>query len=107
MCARRRRLLDLQEAVFDGQRGIGRNNEDVIWLDRHPVGGRDDLHLRVSGEDLCEQALLLGSQMLDQYEPHAAVGWHDIKEVFECIEASRRGAQANDQVGRGHASLKY
>ncbi len=97
---RRHRHPHAQPAALDRERGVGRDDVEVVALDRHPVRGLQHRHLGVAAEQLREHARALGHQVLDQDEGHAAVRRQVLEEGLVGLEPARRGADADDQQRR-------
>jgi hypothetical protein len=64
----------------------------------HALRGLDHRHRRLPGQEVDQQALVVGVEMLDQDEGHAAFRRHVRKEILEGVEPAGGGAQCHDQV---------
>ena len=67
---------------------LGGNDVDAVRLDSHAVGGLDDRHGRVPGEELDHQAFVRGVEVGDEDESDAAVRGHGGEEFLEGVEAA-------------------
>ncbi len=68
--------LHVQDAALDGQSGIGRDHVDVVGLDRRL---RRDLlhgHAGVLRQQFGQEARVVGGEVLDEHEGHAAIRRH-------------------------------
>src|SRR5207253_351986 len=63
----------LQRVVGDGHGGIGGNHEEMIGHDVHAVLDFGDFDLGVLGQQVGEDAVVFGVQMLDENVGHAGV----------------------------------
>lgn len=106
MLARRSGLRDLQRSGPDGQGRIGRNDENAVR--RHPlaVGRFDYCHFSVCPQQVHQQALVIGVQMLHQHEGDAGVGRHVIEERLERLEPAGGSTDTDDQAG-GFPSCRF
>ena len=80
------------------QRAIGRNDDDLIRLNRHAVLGFYHQHAGDLSQKLGQDALVVRSEVLHEDECHAAVRRHAGEEGFKCGKAARRSAYAYDQA---------
>ena len=87
----------LQGVIGDGHGGIGRNDVDVIGLNGHAVGHFFDGHGGFLGDQLSEQAVMLGVEMLNEDVGQAGVRRQIGDEFAEGFDAARGGADGNDQ----------
>lgn len=97
MAALFHRLTQMQPAARQGHREAGPNDVHVIGLDLDPVLDLDDRHGRTAPENVCHQALMLGSKMLDNHVRHAAVGNCRRKEGSQGLDAARRSPYTYDR----------
>jgi hypothetical protein len=97
------RFAEMQLAFGQGQRVPGRDDVDAIDLDRDAIG--DFLHRqpRVPRQNGVEHAGVVGRQMHDDHEGHAAIGRHIREEGFERLDAA--GGCANTHDGKGKRGL--
>ena len=65
-------LGKMQGAVADRQIGSGRNDIEVVALDRHSIRCLPHIHRRVAGQQLHHHAFVGRIEMLDEDEGHAA-----------------------------------
>ena len=73
----------------------------MIGQDRHPVLRLHDLHGGLLGQQFGGEAFVLGIEMLDQNEAHAAVRRHGIHKSLEGVKAAGRRADADHrEAGR-------
>jgi len=92
---------EAQPAGGEGERGVGRDQVDVIGLDEHAVRDLGEHHGGVLREDLGEHALVVGREVLHQDERRAGVDGHGVEEPLVRLEPARRGADADDDEGPG------
>ena len=97
LAVRRGRLQQMQRAVQEGHVAVGRDDVGAVGSDRHPVLDLEDLHLGVAPDQVGEDALVRGGQVLDEDEGHVAVGvgGHGGEEGFKGRQPSGRGADAH------------
>ena len=93
-------LREVQGAVADGEIGSGRNDIEVVALDRHSVRRLPHGHRRVAGQQVHHHAFVGRIEMLDQDEGHAVAGGQRVHELPAGIEAARRGAYSDDREVR-------
>ena len=95
-------LEELQLPVQEGHVAVGRDDVGAVGLHRHPVRDLEHLHAGVALDQVGEDALVVGGQVLHQHERHAAlgVGGHAGEEGLEGREPSGRCANADDGKGR-------
>ncbi len=87
-------------AVPDGEVAAGWNDVDPVGFDRLAVlrlGHRHGGHPR---QQLGHHALVVGIEVGDEDERHAAPGRHRREEALEGVEAAGRGANPDDQRAR-------
>ena len=89
-------LREVQGAVADGEIGAGRNDIEVVALERHSVGGLPHGHRRVAGQQVHHHAFVGRIEMLDQDEGHAVAGRQRVQQLPAGVEAARRGADPDD-----------
>ena len=93
-----------QPAAVDRDVGVGRDDVDVVRLDRGAVLGLADRHRRGLGQRVAQEARVGGIEVLDEDERHPAVGGEVLEELGERLEPPGRGADADDRepgAGRG------
>ena len=93
-------LREVQGAVADGQIGSGRNDIEVVALDRHSIRRLPHGHRRVAGQQVHHHAFVGRIEMLDQDEGHAVAGGQRVHKLPAGIEATRRGAYSDDREVR-------
>ena len=76
MLARRGRLDDLQRAALNGQRGVRRNDVDVVGGDLVAVLCLRDRHGGMRRQQVDQHAGVVRIEVLDQNERHARIGRH-------------------------------
>ena len=86
-----------EDAVPDCQIGARWNEIHVVALELHPVRRLQNLHRRVTGQQIDHHALVLWIEMLDQHEGHAAVGRQRVEELLEGVEAACRSPERNNR----------
>ena len=99
MLARRSRRDHSEDAILDGQRGIGWDDENAVLAYGNAVRGLQDRDGGTGTEQLDQQALVMGIEVLHQNEGHPAIGRRIGQERLERREAAGRGANANDKGG--------
>ena len=107
----RLRLREVQGAVADRQIGSGRNDIEVIALDRHSIRRLPHGHRRVAGQQVHHHAFVGRIEMLDQDEGHAVAGRQRAHELSAGIEAARRGTDPDDRelvraTAAGHLAVR-
>ena len=90
-------LRKVQGAVADRQIGSGRNDIEVVALERHSIRRLPHGHRRVAGQQVDHHAFVGRIEMLDQDEGHADAGWQRVHELPASIKATRRGAYADNR----------
>lgn len=65
----------VQSVIGNGHAGVGGNDVDVVDFRMHAIGHLFYLHGGFLGEQVGEEAVMLGVQMLDEDEGHSSVGW--------------------------------
>ena len=93
-------LRDVQSAVADGEIGSGRNDIEMLALDRHAIRCLPHRHRRVPGQQVHHHAFVGRIEMLDQDEGHAAIGRQRVHKLPASIKAARRGAYSDDREVR-------
>ena len=112
LAAGRGGLEQLQRAVEEGHVAIGRDDVGAVGLDDHAVLDFEHLHAGVAPDQVGEDALVIGREVLHQHESHARVdfGRHAGEEGLERGETAGGGADADDgerrmRQGRGNRTL--
>ena len=90
--------LKLQDAIRHAQVGIGRNDIDVVRLDRLII--RHFAHWKRSGprQDIRQRAVARWIEMLHQHESHAGICRQMLKQLRERLQPAGRGADADNDV---------
>ena len=96
--ARRSRSDHSEDAILDGERGIGRDDENAVPAYGNAVLGLHDRDRGTGAEQFDQQALVMGVEVLHQYEGHPSVGRRIGQERLERREATGRGANAYDEA---------
>ena len=91
------RARKLKMAAADGQIGSGRDDIDMLPLDRHSIHGLLNGHRRMTRQQVHHHAFMGRIEMLDQDERHAAGGGNCIHELSAGVQAARRGSYPNDR----------
>ena len=107
MLAQRRRRLEPENAIHDGERRIRRDDEHTVRFDRKPIRGGHHRNRALRSEQLDQQALVVRGEVLHQHERHAGVGRQVRQKALEGGQTSGRGADADDEgwacdFGAGH-----
>jgi hypothetical protein len=86
----------VNHAMHDGEVAVRRDDVDATGLERHAVGRRLNGESRVSRQQLGQDALVVGSEVLDHDERHAFDG--DVPdELANGLEPTRGGSNARDE----------
>src|SRR5262245_28276544 len=93
-------LCHAQCPVFDGQCRIRRDHKDAVRCDRSSIRGFFDAHPRMGAQELHEQALVLGREVLDNDERHAGVRPHICKKSLERVQTTSGSAKTHHHVVR-------
>jgi hypothetical protein len=93
----RRGSCQAQVAVVDGENGARRDNRDGIGHRDHPTTREIDGHGCVAGEDFGQRTFMVRIKMLHEHKGHAAIGRHRGKKGLICNQATRRGANPDNQ----------
>ncbi len=80
---------------------------DPVGLQLHVLLSQDDRDGRGAVEDFRQRALMVGRQVLHQDEGHPAVGRQVREKCRESFQATRRGANTDDQLGRRRLLLIF
>ena len=101
--ARLRRLEELQGAVQEREVVVRRDDVDGVDPHRHPVLDLEHRHPRVVPEQVAEEALVVGREVLHEHERHVrgAVGGHPREERLEGGEPAGGGADPDDREVHG------
>ena len=97
-CARRSRSDHSEDAIFDGERGIGRDDENAVLAYGNAVRGLHDRDWGTGAKQFDQQALVMGVEVLHQNEGHPSVGRRIGQERLERRETTSRGANAYDEA---------
>ena len=82
------RFQEVQFPVEDTHVPVGRNNIHGIGFHQHAVFHLPDFHAGVALDQLTQEALVGGVQMLNQDKSHSRVRRHVGKELLERIQAA-------------------
>lgn len=69
----------------------------MIRLQRHSVLDLEDRHLRCFGEELVQNAFMVGIEVLDEYERHPGVDRQGLEQRRASLQSSGGGADANNR----------
>jgi hypothetical protein len=89
-------LAQEQTAAGDDHLVLGRDQIDVLRLDRHPVLHEMDRQLGVPRQELVHHALEVGRQVLNDHERQARSLGQVVEEAFDRFEAAGGGADPHD-----------
>ena len=92
----RRRIEQVEYPVEDGHILVGWYHIDVVRLDCRAVLDLDDLHGGGALEELRHDALVRRVQVLDDDKGHTACLRHVLQELFEGLQPSGGGANADN-----------
>ena len=101
------RVIDMLVVIFrqmqfialDLQVVFGRDHVDMILLDPHTVDCFDHRHGGILAQDLPEQALMVGREVLDDDIGHIRIPGQEGKELLQGFQAAGRRADADDTSG--------
>ena len=88
-----------QRSLCDGQIAVRRNDVHVVGFHRHAVGRLADRHGGGSRQNLGQQAVVLGVEMLNEYDGQAGVGRQIGEQVLEDLQPARGAANADHRDG--------
>jgi hypothetical protein len=89
-----------EPTLVDGQGRVRRQNMNLLWLNHLAVSGVEDRHRRGAAEYLGQHAFVAGGKVSHNDKGRAALGRHSLEELLQCLDAARRGADAdNGQMG--------
>ena len=94
--ARLARLARTEQVALELQGLIGRDDVDVVRLDRDLALHLDHRHLGMPAEQLGQVALARRIQVRDHDERHAGVARHGIEQLFQRVQPACRRANADD-----------
>jgi hypothetical protein len=81
----------------EGKGCVWRNDVDGVRRDHRFVFGFNHRHRGHFADEIGEQALVIGREVLDQHEGHATVGQHIGEESLEGAQSAGRCADTDDQ----------
>src|SRR5690242_6166469 len=87
----------MQCTVTDGEIGPGRNDVEMVRLDRHSIRRLSHGHRRVACQQVHHHALVRRVEMLNQNEGHAVAGWQCRYELPAGIKSTGRCTYPDDQ----------
>ena len=100
MPARRGDARDqLQHLAFDGDVVLPRRDVDVVGLDRRVLLDLGDRHPASLGQQLGQDAFVVGVEVLHEHVGHAGVDRQRPQELSECVQPAGRGPHADDGEG--------
>ncbi len=91
----RLRRREAERAAVDRQVGAGRDDIQVLALDKQAVRGLHHRHGGVLGQQFDKQAFVVGFEVLDQDEGHARGSRQGIEQVRAGFQSTGGGAQCN------------
>ena len=112
LAARGGRFQQLQRAVQERHVAVGRDDVGAVGCYRHAVLDLEHLHAGIAADQVGEDALVVGGQVLDQHKGHAGFGVdrHAGEERLKGRQAAGRGTDADNRKrtrrGRGRRSLR-
>ena len=98
---RPRRLRKVQHAVVDGQRAVRRHDVDVVGVDHRLLLDHPHRHRRQRGEELGDERLVAGREVLNEDEGEAGVGRHVAEQLPDGVQAAGGGADRHHRAGVG------
>jgi hypothetical protein len=98
--------VEAEPALAEDERRPGRDDVDAVRGGHRPIDDRLDRHLRERGEELRQDALVLGREVLhdDEREPGARL--HGAEETLEGGEPTGRGAERDDGAANLHGRFR-
>jgi hypothetical protein len=69
----------------------------MVGADRRAVAGKNHRHRGVPPQQLVQDALARGVEVLDEHEGHAAVRWHAVEERGEGGKTTRGGTDGDGE----------
>ena len=91
------RLRQAKGAGADREIGAGRDEIDMLGLERHAVRRLLDRQRRMAGQQIDHHACMRRIEMLDQNKSHSGAGREDREQPAKSIKASRRGAEPDNR----------
>jgi hypothetical protein len=104
--ARRCRFEQVQDSVQDGHVFVRRDHIDPVRLDQGAILDLDHSHAGGALEQFGHDAFAGRVQMLDDDKSHAAVLRHARQEMFQSLQSSGRGADADDGESRSRGTRR-
>lgn len=98
-------LAQLQQALVDGERGVGRDDVDVPAQHGRAIGGFMHRYLRVALQQFGQEAQVVGRKMLHEHIGDVAAGLHVFEEGAEGFQPTGRCAKTHDQRKVGFLRL--
>ena len=86
-----------QPAVFNGQRGVRRDDVDAVGCNLNGIAGLLDSHIRASRQQLRQGACMIGGKVLDDDKRDTGIGRHVFEEFFKRLQTACGSAQCRDQ----------
>ena len=96
--ARRGRSEHSENAIFNGERGVAWDDENAVLAYGNAVRGLQDRDRGIASKQFDQQSLVMGGEVLDQYEGHPAIGRRIGQERLEGREATGRGANPHNEA---------
>jgi hypothetical protein len=90
---------ELQHVSFDGDVVPPRGDVDVVGLDHRVPPDLGDRHAASLCQQVGQDALVAGVQVLHEHEGHAGVDRQRSQELLECVQSASRGPHADDGEG--------
>ena len=103
LAARKARFQQLQRAVQKRHVAARRNDVSAVGLHHHAVLHLENLHARVTPDQVGEEALVVRSQMLHQHKGHVRIGvdWHAGEERLKRRQPPGGRPDAHDRKPSG------
>ena len=89
------RAVQFNDARAQRQVAIGRDDVDVVGLQRLLIPGLFYRHVRVPGQQRGHETFVPGIEVGDEHEGHAAVGRHGVQKRLVGVQAAGRGDQTD------------
>ena len=89
----------LQHTPFEGDVALPRGDVDVVGLDCRVLLELGDRHPAALGQQLGQDALVVGVQVLHEHVGHARVVRQRSQQQLERVQAAGRGTDADDREG--------
>ena len=101
------RGASLSAPPCDSQIGVCRYDVYVVGFHRHAIGRLADRHGGGSRQNLGQHAVVLGIEMLNEYDGKAGVGGQIGEQKLENLQPARGGPNADYRDGRPGRTARF